>query len=172
VRIEYFAYMLLALLTGSIFLGVISKLKGGAFLPEPTEEEDRYILDERGRVEKAFGPRPIRGGGHGLPHPADSWNFMGTGTMLCARNNRVDETKPHIVTKWITITYFRFWPLATFNVQAVDTAGLGIPGVGGQLKTRYRVLDVLSWRDNKLHILRSLIVGWGVVVALLVSSVK
>ena len=48
-RIEYFAYMLLALLAASVLAGLIRKLKGGSFLPEPAPGEDRHLLDERGR---------------------------------------------------------------------------------------------------------------------------
>ncbi|HEU5020192.1 MAG TPA: hypothetical protein VFT69_19695 [Pseudolabrys sp.] len=55
--------MLLIFLAGSVLLGVIRKLKGGSFLPEPRPGEDCYFLDKQGRwwrqeesgiVEEAF----------------------------------------------------------------------------------------------------------------------
>lgn len=88
-------------------------------------------------------------------------NFMGTGTMICARNAGVDQTKPHIATKWVTLTYFRLWPLATYRLQLIEASGVGLPFVGGQLSSKYAVLEKLPWTSNKGHIIRSLIVGWG-----------
>lgn len=44
-----FIYALLFLLAGSIVLGIIRKLGGGSFLPEPEPGEDRHVMDKRGR---------------------------------------------------------------------------------------------------------------------------
>jgi hypothetical protein len=92
---------------------------------------------------------------------------MGSGTMFCARNAGVDLSEPHISTKWVTLCYFRFWPLGTYRVQVVSSSGVGIPLVGGVLTDQYRILDQLPWTANAGHIIRSLIVGWGLVAVIL-----
>jgi hypothetical protein len=89
-------------------------------------------------------------------------NIMGTGTMICARNAGVDESKPHIATEWVTLMFFRLWPLGTYRLQLVGSSGVGLPFVGGLLSAKYSVLDKLPWTSNKGHIIKSLIVGWGV----------
>ncbi len=90
-------------------------------------------------------------------------NIMGTGTMICARNAGVDPNEPHIATKWVTIVYFRLWPLGTYKLQQTDFSGVGFPFIGGQLTSKYAVLETLPWTSNKGHIIRSLIVGWGMI---------
>jgi len=47
--IEYFVYMLLLFLGGSVLLGLIRKFKGGPFFPEPGPGEDRLFKDKQGR---------------------------------------------------------------------------------------------------------------------------
>ncbi len=91
-------------------------------------------------------------------------NIMGTGTMICARNAGVDETQPHIATKWVTVFYFRLWPLGTYRLQLTDFSAVGFPFIGGQLTSKYAVLETLPWMSNKGHIVRSLVVGWGMTV--------
>jgi hypothetical protein len=63
---KYFVYMLLLFLGGSVLLGIIRKLKGGSFLPEPAPGEDRLFKDKQGRwwreeeggtIEQAFRKR-------------------------------------------------------------------------------------------------------------------
>jgi hypothetical protein len=88
-------------------------------------------------------------------------NIMGTGTMICAKNAGVDASKPHMATKWVTLIYFRLWPIGTYNVQLIEGSGVGLPLIGGLLSSKYAVLDKLPWTSNKGHIVRSLIVGWG-----------
>lgn len=83
--------------------------------------------------------------------------------MICARNAGVDPNEPHIATKWVTLLYFRLWPLGTYRLQETDFSGVGIPFVGGQLTSKYAVLETLPWTSNKGHIIRSLIVGWGMI---------
>jgi hypothetical protein len=80
-------------------------------------------------------------------------NVMGSGTMICARNGRVDITEPHIATEWVTFMFFRLWPLGTYRMQLVEYYG-----AAGFLVSNYAVLDNLPWKSNKVHIIRSLIV--------------
>jgi hypothetical protein len=89
-------------------------------------------------------------------------NIMGTGTMICARNSGVDRNEPHIATKWVTLFYFRLWPLGTSRLQLRDFSGVGFPGFG-YLTSQFVVLETLPWTSNKGHIIRSLIVGWGMI---------
>jgi hypothetical protein len=83
------------------------------------------------------------------------------------RNGNVDVTKPYIATKWTTIFYFRFWPLGTYRAQVVDVSAHGVPFVAAVLKHQYRILEQLPWTSNKGHIIRSLIVSWGLVALIL-----
>jgi hypothetical protein len=60
-------------------------------------------------------------------------NIMGTGTMTCARNAGVDRSEPHIATKWVTLMFFRLWPLGTYRMQLIESTGVGLPFIGGLL---------------------------------------
>jgi hypothetical protein len=82
------------------------------------------------------------------------------GTMICARNAAVDQSKPHIATEWVTLMFFRLWPLGTYRLQLIESSGVGLPLIGGVLSSQYAILDKLPWTSNKTHIIRSLIVGW------------
>jgi hypothetical protein len=88
-------------------------------------------------------------------------NIMGTGTMICAKNAGVDQSNPHIATKWVTFVYLRLWPLGTYRLLLVESSAVGLPFIGGQLSSKYAVLDRLPWTSNKRHIIRSLMVAWG-----------
>jgi hypothetical protein len=90
-------------------------------------------------------------------------NIMGTGTMICARNAGVDQSQPHIVTKWITLVFLRLWPLETYRAELTEFSGVGVPLVAGLLTSKFSALEKLPWTSNKGHIIRSLIVGWGFV---------
>jgi hypothetical protein len=83
---------------------------------------------------------------------------MGTGTMICARNAGVDQSKPHIATKWVTLLYFRLWPLGTYKLQKIESSGVGLPFIGFLSSSKYAFLGELPWTTNKGHIIRSLIV--------------
>jgi hypothetical protein len=59
----YIALILLFLLAASVVVGIVRKLRGGQFLPEPEPGEDRVVLDKSGRwwrqgedgtIEEAF----------------------------------------------------------------------------------------------------------------------
>ena len=94
---------------------------------------------------------------------AASVDFMGFGTRFCARNASVDFSYPYIATKWVTILYFRFWPLGTFVLQQFGLNAEALPSVGSYVPSHIKVLKRLQWTDNRAHIIRSLIVSWGVV---------
>ena len=42
-------------------------------------------------------------------------NIMGRGTMICAKNAGIDPSKPHIATKWVTLMFFRLWPITSLG---------------------------------------------------------
>ena len=88
---------------------------------------------------------------------------MGFGTRFCARTAGVDFSYPYIATKWVTVLYFRLWPLGTFVLQQVGSSGEDLPFVGGYVPSHIEVLKGLQWTANRGHIIRSLIVSWGVV---------
>jgi len=81
--------------------------------------------------------------------------------MICARNAGVDVSQPHIATKWVTLVFFRLWPLETYRLQLTEFSDTGVPLVGGLLSSKFRILEKLPWKSNKGHIFRSLVVGWG-----------
>ena len=58
---------------------------------------------------------------------ASSFDFMGFGTRFCARNAGVDFSYLYIATKWMTILYFRFWPLGTLSYNGSVQAARGCP---------------------------------------------
>ena len=45
----YVGLVLLFLLAASIAVGIVRKLRGGQFFPEPAPREDRHIVDKTGR---------------------------------------------------------------------------------------------------------------------------
>ena len=63
-----FVVVLVALLVLSVIAGVVRKLRGGTFLPQPERDEDRIFMDKRsgrwwrqdpsGTVEEALRPSP------------------------------------------------------------------------------------------------------------------
>jgi len=68
-RLMYFVLFLLFLLAVSVVVGIIRKLRGGPFLPEPAAGEDRHFKDRSGRwwrqsddgtVEEAFRRGPAK----------------------------------------------------------------------------------------------------------------
>jgi hypothetical protein len=99
-------------------------------------------------------------------------NIVGTGTMICARNGGVDQSQPHIVTKWVTLLFFRLWPLETYRAQLAEFSVTGVPMVVGLLTSKSRILERLPWTSNKGHIIRSLIVTWGVIGFVIFSIVR
>ena len=106
---------------------------------------------------------------------ASSFDFMGFGTRFCARNAGVDFSYLYIATKWMTILYFRFWPLGTFVLQRFGSSGEGLPPVGGYVPSHIAVLKRLRWKDNRGHLIRSLIASWGFValaIGLVIVSYK
>ena len=91
--------------------------------------------------------------------------LFGTGTMICARNAAIDESQPHVATKWVTLLYFRLWPLATYRLQMVGSSLSGVPLVFAVMGSNYQILEQLPWTENKKHIITSLLVGWAVVAS-------
>ena len=84
--------------------------------------------------------------------------------MICAKNAGIDASKPHIATKWVTLMFFRLWPMGTYKVQLTGGSAVGVPFIGGLFTSKYAILGQLPWTSNWGHIVRSLIVGWGFLV--------
>jgi hypothetical protein len=106
---------------------------------------------------------------------ASSFDFMGFGTRFCARNAGVDFSYLYIATKWMTILYFVSGPSARCPTTVRFKRRGVAPPVGGYVPSHIAVLKRLRWKDNRGHLIRSLIASWGFValaIGLVIVSYK